>query len=93
LLHLQRINRRLSGGIVQATIKERLFDLTPGDATSLPILSVGVAMGHIELVQNDLNAGRLMVAYPLVVRTHESTRLHDGYNAAPVKLNWRLRIS
>jgi hypothetical protein len=67
VLHLRRINRRHGGGTVQATIKETLFDLIPGDATSLPILSAGVAMGHIGLVQNDLNAGRLMLAYPLVV--------------------------
>ena len=36
---------------------------------------LGVAMGHVELVQDDLTAGRLMVVYPLVVRTPESYHL------------------
>jgi LysR family glycine cleavage system transcriptional activator len=36
---------------------------------------LGVAMAHVELVQDDLNTGRLVKAYPLVVRTADSYRL------------------
>jgi LysR family glycine cleavage system transcriptional activator len=32
-------------------------------------------MAHVELVQDDLNTGRLVKAYPLVVRTADSYRL------------------
>ena len=36
---------------------------------------LGVAMAHVELVQDDLASGRLVAVYPLVVRTSESYRL------------------
>jgi LysR family glycine cleavage system transcriptional activator len=32
-------------------------------------------MAHVELIQEDLTSGRLVAAYPLVVRTSESYRL------------------
>jgi hypothetical protein len=42
LRHLRRISQQLGGAIVRATIKERLFDLAPGDAIFPPILSADV---------------------------------------------------
>jgi LysR family glycine cleavage system transcriptional activator len=36
---------------------------------------LGVAMAHRELIQDDLDAGRLLTLYPLVVRTADSYRL------------------
>ncbi|MDB5611465.1 MAG: LysR family transcriptional regulator [Bradyrhizobium sp.] len=36
---------------------------------------LGIAMGHVELIQEDLNSGRLAPVYPLVVRTSESYHL------------------
>ena len=32
-------------------------------------------MAHVELIQDDLNSGRLIAVYPLVVRTSESYHL------------------
>lgn len=36
---------------------------------------LGIAMAHVELIQEDLASGRLVTVHPLVVRTSESYRL------------------
>lgn len=36
---------------------------------------LGIAMAHVELIQEDLNAGRLIAVYPLVVRTADNYHL------------------
>ncbi len=36
---------------------------------------LGIAMAHVELIQDDLNAGRLIAVYPLVVRTADNYHL------------------
>jgi LysR family glycine cleavage system transcriptional activator len=36
---------------------------------------LGIAMAHVELIQDDLNSGRLVAVYPLVVQTLESYHL------------------
>ncbi|MGY3652137.1 DNA-binding transcriptional LysR family regulator [Bradyrhizobium sp. LM4.3] len=36
---------------------------------------LGVAMAHLELIQDDLDGGRLLALHPLVVRSADSYRL------------------
>ena len=58
-----------------ASLREGLTFGNSSLAYQAAIDGLGIAMGHVELVQDDLNAGRLMVVHPLVVRTLESYHL------------------
>jgi LysR family glycine cleavage system transcriptional activator len=61
--------------VATGSLREGLTFGNSSLAYQAAIDGLGVAMGHVELVQDDLNAGRLMVVYPLVVRTPESYHL------------------
>jgi LysR family transcriptional regulator, glycine cleavage system transcriptional activator len=61
--------------VAPSRIREGLTFGNSSLAYQAAIDGLGVAMAHVELVQDDLASGRLVAVYPLVVRTSESYRL------------------
>ncbi|SDS56657.1 transcriptional regulator GcvA [Bradyrhizobium canariense] len=64
-----------AANITPGKLREGLTFGNSSLAYQAAIDGLGVAMAHVELVQDDLNAGRLVAVHPLVVRTSESYHL------------------
>jgi LysR family glycine cleavage system transcriptional activator len=64
-----------AAGVATGDLGEGLAFGNSSLAYQAAIDGLGVAIAHVEFVQDDLNTGRLVKAYPLVVRTADSYRL------------------
>jgi LysR family transcriptional regulator, glycine cleavage system transcriptional activator len=64
-----------AANVAPSSLREGLSFGNSSLAYQAAIDGLGVAMAHVELIQDDLNAGRLVAVYPLVVRTADNYRL------------------
>jgi LysR family transcriptional regulator, glycine cleavage system transcriptional activator len=64
-----------AANVVSSNLREGLSFGNSSLAYQAAIDGLGVAMAHVELIQDDLNAGRLVAVYPLVVQTADSYHL------------------
>jgi LysR family glycine cleavage system transcriptional activator len=64
-----------AANVAPSRIREGLTFGNSSLAYQAAIDGLGVAMAHVELIQDDLTSGRLVAVYPLVVRTSESYQL------------------
>lgn len=64
-----------AANVASSSLREGLSFGNSSLAYQAAIDGLGVAMGHVELIQDDLNAGRLVAVYPLVVRTADNYSL------------------
>jgi LysR family transcriptional regulator, glycine cleavage system transcriptional activator len=64
-----------AANVAPGSLREGLSFGNSSLAYQAAIDGLGVAMAHLELIQDDLNAGRLVALHPLVVRTADSYRL------------------
>lgn len=64
-----------AASVTSGTFREELSFGNSSLAYQAAIDGLGVAMAHLELIQDDLDAGRLLPLHPLVVQTADSYRL------------------
>jgi LysR family glycine cleavage system transcriptional activator len=64
-----------AAGVAPARLREGLTFGNSSLAYQAAIDGLGIAMAHVELIQEDLASGRLVTVYPFVVRTPESYSL------------------
>jgi LysR family glycine cleavage system transcriptional activator len=64
-----------AANVIPGSFREELSFGNSSLAYQAAIDGLGVAMAHLELIQDDLDGGRLLALHPLVVRTADSYRL------------------
>jgi LysR family transcriptional regulator, glycine cleavage system transcriptional activator len=80
-----------AANVAPGSLREGLSFGNSSLAYQAAIDGLGVAIAHLELIQDDLNAGRLLVLHPLVVRTPDSYRLvgRESENGRPEVAKFR----